>query len=52
MDELQSFRPRLRGTNLKLSVDNRTPIEFTLYSFRPRLRGTNLKLLSWSIPVW
>ena len=36
-----SFRPRLRGTNLKPS--NATLDQWIKESFRPRLRGTNLK---------
>ena len=39
---LQSFRPRLRGTNLKhFMIDNF--MDMALARFRPRLRGTNLK---------
>ena len=46
MDSIESihrFRPRLRGTNLKLdiSLDRK---RYIVQGFRPRLRGTNLKL--------
>ena len=36
------FRPRLRGTNLKLVFDPEKHMD-EMNSFRPRLRGTNLK---------
>ena len=39
-----SFRPRLRGTNLKLLKLLSLHL-LIIESFRPRLRGTNLKLL-------
>ena len=38
------FRPRLRGTNLKLLIYPSVG-GAQLASFRPRLRGTNLKPL-------
>ena len=39
------FRPRLRGTNLKLLTATISKSTAIHARFRPRLRGTNLKLL-------